>query len=376
MSNGQLATAGGQPVFPEGPPAWPISDSDIVDSIQQALADGSWGQYDARWTTQLIGKLRDMFQCEHLTLCSSGTVAVELALRGLGITAGSEVVLAGYDFPGNFRAIEAVGALPVLVDVVQGGWVMNPVEFKSAITPKTLAVIVSHLHGQIADINRLRSICDEHNIWLVEDVCQMPGATIGDRPLCTFGDVSVLSFGGSKLLSAGRGGAMLTESAEVYQRAKIFANRGNEVYPLSQLQAAAILPQLPKLKPRNEQRLASAEMLVKETAEVAILSPLRQVIESNELNPAFYKLPWLIDDVRSNWTRSEFVHTLQSEGVAIDVGFRGFTRRSPRRCRQTGSLANSRVAAQQTVLLHHPVLLKNPETIKRVAQAIKKVANA
>ncbi len=375
MNDRQHANAGGEAVFPEGPPSWPIADVDVVESIQQALVDGSWGQYDARWTAQLVQQLSDMFQCEHTLLCSSGTVAVEIALRGLGIAAESEVVLAGYDFPGNFRAIEAVGARPVLVDVVENGWVMDPAELQAAITPRTSAVVVSHLHGQIADVDQIRSICDENRILLVEDVCQMPGGGIGDRPFCTFGDAAVLSFGGSKLLTAGRGGAMLTGAADVYQRAKIFCNRGNEVYPLSQLQAAAILPQLKTLKARNEQRLTSTRLLIENTSNTTILSPLQQVIEDDNLKPVFYKLPWLIDDVRSRWTRSEFVSAVQVEGVAIDVGFRGFTRRSPRRCRQTGSLTHSRVAAQQTILLHHPVLLENEATIERVAQAINKVAS-
>jgi dTDP-4-amino-4,6-dideoxygalactose transaminase len=306
-----------------------MSDVAVSESIQQALADGSWGQYDARWTAQLIRQLSETFQCEHVLLCSSGTVAVEIALRGLGIAAESEVVLAGYDFPGNFRAIEAVGAQPVLVDVVENGWVMDPAELQAAITPRTSAVVVSHLHGQIADVSQIRSICDENRLRFVEDVCQMPGGSIGNRPFCTFGDVAVLSFGGSKLLTAGRGGAVLTNAAEVYQRAKIFGNRGNEVYPLSQLQAAAILPQLKTLDARNEQRLVSTRLLIENTSNTTILSPLQQVIEDENLKPVFYKLPWLIDDVRSHWTRSEFVAAVQAEGVAIDVGFRGFTRRSP-----------------------------------------------
>ena len=311
-----------------------------------------------------------------MLLCSSGTIGVELALRGLQISPGSEVIMAGYDFPGNFRAIESLGAMPVLVDLVEGGWVMSPAEIEAAISEKTSAVIVSHMHGQVADVTRIREICAQRKIGFIEDVCQMPGGTFSNTPLCTFGDVSILSFGGSKLLSAGRGGAVLTDSAEIFQRMKIFANRGNEAFPLSQLQAAVLLPQLKTLEEKNKQRRTAVDKIVAETSDIQNLRGIGGFLNNEKENPTFYKVPWLLDDVRSNWTRSEFVKAIQAEGIAIDVGFRGFMRRSPRRCRQVGPLTNSRVAAQQTILLHHPVLLENEEVVKKVAAGIRKVANA
>ena len=375
MTNGQLAIEGGEPVFPDGPPAWPISDPAILASIQSAMADGSWGKYDARWTNDLIQRLTTSFQCEKALLCSSGTIAVELALRGLLVKPESEVILAGYDFPGNFRAIEAIGALPVLVDVAERGWVISADEIESAITEKTSAVIVSHMHGQIADVARIRKICDQHEIGFVEDVCQMPGGSINGKTLCSFGDVSVLSFGGSKLLSAGRGGAVLTQTPDIYQRMKIYSSRGNEAFPLSQLQAAVLLPQLGSLDALNKKRRTAVDQIIQATSDAKNLQGLHQIISGENLQPTFYKLPWLFDDVRSQWTRSDFVRAMQAEGIAIDVGFRGFMRRSPRRCRQHGPLTNSRVAAQQTLLLHHPILLENDEVVTKVADGINKVAN-
>ena len=74
---------------------------------------------------------------DHALLCCSGTVAVELALRGVGVSAGDEVVLAAYDFPGNFRAIEAIGATPVLIDVQTDGWVVEPNDIAQALSEKT-----------------------------------------------------------------------------------------------------------------------------------------------------------------------------------------------------------------------------------------------
>ncbi len=342
----------------------------------QALADGSWGKYDSKWTEQLIERLKDQYHVEHVLPCSSGTIAVELGLRGLEINPDSEVIMAGYDFPGNFRAIEAVQAFPVLADVVKGGWVLDPHEVKAAISPTTAAVIVSHLHGQIAPIQELRQLLEPSGIPILEDVCQMPGGKIESRPLGSFGEVAALSFGGSKLLSAGRGGALLTNSAEIFQRAKIYNSRGNEAFPLSQLQAAVLGPQLDRIDSLNQQRHERALQIIDKTNDNPILHTLSQVIESESCLPAYYKLPWLFEDIKSGWPRGDFVNAIKAEGVAIDVGFRGFTRRSNRRCRQVGALLHSRIASQQTVILHHPTLLQSEDYTDSVCRAIDKVTAA
>ena len=369
-----LAIEGGKPIFPDGPPNWPVADDDILNNVQLALAQGTWGLYDGPWTEELAAQVNALCGCEHNILCSSGTIAVEIALRAADVKSDSEVILAAYDFPGNFRAIEAIGARPVIVDVVAGGWVLDVDEVGSAITEKTSAVIASHLHGQFVQIEALQSLCKKNGIVLVEDACQVPGGTINDRPAGSFGDVSVFSFGGSKLLTAGRGGAVCTNDADLHQRAKIYCNRGNEAFPISQLQAAALLPQFAKLGQRNEKRRQAADDLIEETREISVLSHLTQV-HGGELQPAYYKVPWLIDDVRGDWTRDEFIRAIQAEGIPIDIGFRGFTRRSNRRCRQQGSLINARIASQQTVVLHHPILLESESVLEHLAMGITKVIN-
>ncbi len=358
---------------------WPIADEAIRAAVLLAIEDGSWGQYESRWTEQLTEKLGSFHSISETTystmLCSSGTIAVELALRGVDVKPDDEVILAGYDFPGNFRAIESIGARPVLADVVSNGWVLDPDQVAEAITEKTSAVIVSHLHGQTAKIEAIRSVADSASsakkISIVEDVCQVPGGQLNGKPLGTFGDVSAFSFGGSKLLSAGRGGAIMSTDAGILQRAKIYAQRGNDAFPLSQLQAAVLMPQLDTLKAMTQTRYSNASWLIKNTKSLDVLVGLEQVVP--DTLPAFYKLPWLLQDRTPGWTRAEFVQALIAEGLSIGEGFRGFLRRSPRRCRKVGTLVNCQIAAQQTVVLHHPILLQTQEQISKVADAIAKV---
>jgi dTDP-4-amino-4,6-dideoxygalactose transaminase len=379
-ASNQLAIDGGSPILPEGPPTWPRADEAIRAALNAAYADGSWGRYHGPHCERLRELLTSLCGVKHAWLCSSGTIGVELALRGLKIGPGDEVILAAYDFPGNFRAIEALGGRPVLVDLAADTWTIDAEQVALAASPETKAVVVSHLHGSMADMPRLREIADERGMGIVEDACQTPGATIAVKPAGAWGDCGVFSFGGSKLLTAGRGGAIVTNRDDVMQRIKIFCDRGNDAFPLSELQAAVLAPQIPQLRAANEQRLLVVKQLLAAAQDLDGLLPLQLPTDSQSL-PAFYKLPWLLignqdacDSTTFEQVRSRFIAALQAEGIAIDAGFRGFARRTSQRCRVVGDLANARQVAAGTVILHHPVLLEPLETISRVAQAIHKVS--
>lgn len=375
-----LALHGGPPAFPEGPPPWPLVDEEVLAALQAAYGDRSWGRYDGPHSVRLIDQLRRLHGLEHVLLCSSGTIAVELALRGLKIGPGDEVALAAYDFPGNFRAIEAVGARPVLVDLAERSWTMDVESLREAIGRQTKAIVVSHLHGSLAEMPRIVELSRAAGMAIVEDACQTPGAVVGGRVAGNWGDVAVHSFGGSKLLTAGRGGAILTPHADVAQRIRIYSQRGNEAFPLSELQAAVLIPQLARLSERNQRRLAAVARLA---AQLASAPQLTAGCQKAEDSPAYYKLGLfygpsceMVDQELASQRRARFIAAAQAEGISIDEGFRGFAARSTSRCRVPGSLSRARQAAQGTILLHHPALLELEQTIDRLASALAKVALA
>ncbi|HTN75112.1 MAG TPA: DegT/DnrJ/EryC1/StrS family aminotransferase, partial [Pirellulaceae bacterium] len=151
--------------------------------------------------------------------------------------------------------------------------------------------------------------------------------------------------------------------------------RGNHAFPLSELQAAVLLPQLPKLAAANEVRRQRAEQLRAGTRHLPGLAPVESPSERGDT--AYYKFAWLYDAAACGGrSRAQFLQAMQAEGVAVDAGFRGFASRSAARCRQVGELLHSRQAAERTVLLHHPVLLESRETIDRVVAAFTKVVTA
>ncbi len=377
-----LAIDGGTAACPGPAALWPLPDQEIREALDQLWADGTWGHYDGPATAKLCEYLAHYTNAPHIMLCSSGTIGVELALRGLGIGLGDEVILAGYDFPGNFRAIEAVGASPVLVDLVPNSWTLDLDQIALAVGSQTRAIIISHMHGLLIDMPRLCALAKEFQLKIVEDACQVPGAIIAGRHAGVWGDVGVWSFGGSKLLTAGRGGAVLTSSPEIYQRLKIFCQRGNLAFPLSQLQAAVLPPQLARLRERNARRREAVSHLVTQTRNLPGLrsglsgnAVSREIeIGSQHQETAFYKLPWLVDTSDlGDVPIARLAAALVAEGIGIGQGFKGFANRSSRRCRKINQLPHSRRAAETTLLLHHPVLLASQEQLDAVVQGMAKV---
>ncbi|MBV9123558.1 MAG: aminotransferase class V-fold PLP-dependent enzyme [Planctomycetes bacterium] len=366
------ALLGGPAVRPQGPPEWPVRDEEVLQALEEAYRDGSWGKYHGLYVPRLEERLAQYHGVEHAAVCASGTFAVELALRALKVGPGDEVLLAAYDYGGNFLGVHALGARPVLVDVAGGNWNLDPGQLAAAVGPATRAVIVSHLHGGVVPMQEVVAFCAARGLPVIEDAAQCPGALIQGRKAGTWGDVGILSFGGSKLLSAGRGGALLTRQRDVAHRARLGAIRGNHLCPLSELQAAVLLPQLDKLDERNARRAAHVQVLEKGLQGIPGIRLLRN--EAQDSQPGYYKVGFQFESSRFGLSREWFVAAARAEGIALDEGFRALqVGRSPARFRAGGSLAEAERAHHGMVVLHHPVLLGTPAEVEEVAPAIRKI---
>lgn len=411
---------GGTPVRPEGPPAWPFPDPDVQAALVSAVASGVWGQYHGEHVCALEAELAEFHDVPHALTCASGTVAVEAALRALRVGTGDEVVMAAYDYESTFLTVHAIGAKPVLIDVHPATWQLDPAHLEAAFTSQTKAVICSHLHGGIVPMSQVMALARKHGVGVVEDAAQAPGATVEGKPAGTWGDVGTLSFGGSKLLTAGRGGALLFNNPQLFQRAKTWLYRGLQQWaPLSELQAAALRPQLRKLKEATQRRWQRVQELLGMLAEPNLspfhgrkgrssheshtgesrvstsgwtLHPLIDTRaspdpaaspsflgkEDGELGcenlPAFYKLGFQHDPAAFGLSREVFVKALRAEGVAFDAGFKALhVGRSPSRFYAPGVLAHSSNAHERCVILHHPVLSGATAESQQVADAVAKV---
>ncbi|QDU44398.1 L-glutamine:2-deoxy-scyllo-inosose aminotransferase [Symmachiella dynata] len=369
----QPALLGGTPIRPQGPPLWPTDIPGVAEAIIGAVEDGSWGKYHGPHVEKLSKQLSDYQQREHAVLTCSGTAAIELALRGLKVGAGDEVILAAYDFKGNYQDVLIVGATPVLVDVDPLSGNLDPTLLSAAISDATKAIIVSHLHGGMVPMREVMEFARAHNMSVIEDACQMPGARIEGAWAGSWGDVGVFSFGGSKTLTAGRGGALVTSRSDIVQRITLYNQRGNLAYPLSELQAAALIPQLEHLDTANAARAVNVATLCQLLADFPGLVPLQNAVADCE--PGYYKLGfWYHPEEFDGLSRERFSQAMRAEGIAFDPGFEALHKiHSARRYRAVGDLQTANTAHECMLTLHHPVLLGTTADIEEIARAVHKV---
>ena len=361
-------------------PQWPVADEAILDVFQQMYRDGSWGRYHGPHCDRLRAALEAFHKTKHVHLCSSGTSAIELALRAARVSPGDEVILAAYDYKANFKNVLTLGATPVLVDTLPGLPIPDPMQLKDALNEKTRAVICSHLHGCFAPLDAVRNAMSEHDVVLIEDACQAAGGLLAERPAGSIGDIGVLSFGGSKLLTAGRGGAILTSNPTLAQRIRLYTQRGNDAYPLSEMQAAVLLPQLNRLHERTQTRLRNVRVLLSSLpADGPLTAALLEPGSDGDVTiPAFYKVPFrYCPGPDGNLSRDEYAERVRDRGVALGAAFPALHRiHSTRRYRAVGQLRNADALHDDLLTLHHPILLSDDVQIRNTARLLVDAAAA
>ncbi|MEA2450434.1 MAG: hypothetical protein QOG63_2366, partial [Thermoleophilaceae bacterium] len=211
----------------------------------------------------------DWVGTDHAAGCASGTDAIELALRALGIGAGDEVITQANTCVPTVAAIARAGARPVLCDVEPEAGTIDPDSLAGAIGPKTRAVIPVHLYGQVGDMDAVEALAHEQGIAVIEDCAQAHGATMGGRRAGTIGVAAAFSFYPTKNLGAfGDGGAVTTSDPAVDERLRLVrqygqAGRDHHVAEgvnsrLDELQAALLRVRLARLSADNARRAAIA----------------------------------------------------------------------------------------------------------------------
>jgi dTDP-3-amino-3,4,6-trideoxy-alpha-D-glucose transaminase len=206
----------------------------------------------------------------HAVGTASGTDALLLSLKALGIGPGDEVVVPALTAPPTVVAVCLSGARPALVDVDGDTLTIDPAGVEAALGPHTRAVLPVHLYGNPAPLGQLSGLCEERGMVLVEDACQAHGAALEQRPLGTWGRCGCFSFYPTKNLGAlGDGGMVVTDDGDLAERLRSlrdYGRRGRDLLEevgmnsrLDELQAAFLRVKLPLLEEWNRRRRELAE---------------------------------------------------------------------------------------------------------------------
>ncbi|MCB0478123.1 MAG: DegT/DnrJ/EryC1/StrS family aminotransferase [Crocinitomicaceae bacterium] len=196
-----------------------------IDYVNDAVTNG-WGAkcYD------YIYKFQDAFSnyigSDYCLATSSCTGAIHLGLMALGIKEGDEVIVPESTWIASVEPVMYIGAKPVFVDVLKDTWCIDPKKIEEAITPKTKAIIVVHLYGNVCEMDEIMGIAKRHDLKVLEDSAEGLGSEYRGKKCGAIGDCGVFSFHGTKTMTTGEGGMLVTNNKEIYEKVSVLNDHG------------------------------------------------------------------------------------------------------------------------------------------------------
>ena len=253
---------------------------------------------------------------------NSGTDAIFLALKALGVGPGDEVITVANTAVPSVSAIRATGALPVFVDIEPATYLMDVSQVEARITPRTKALLPVHLYGQSVDLDPLVRIAEQHGLGLVEDCAQSHGARYKGRMTGSIGQIGAFSFYPTKVLGAyGDGGMCVTSSPELAERLRMlrFYGMQTQYYSemegfntrLDEVQAAILLVKLPHLDRWIEERQGIAALYTRELQGCPLRLPTIQLGSTHSFFLYVVRTP----------RRDEAIAALAGEGIEARIHF-------------------------------------------------------
>ncbi len=244
------------------------------------------------------GRFIELFEKEFANYCgpkcgvttSNGTTALHLALTALGIKRGDEVLVPALTFVATANAVTYCNAKPIFIDSHPEYWCIDPDKIEEKISKNTKAIIPVHLYGHPCDMDRIKDIAEDHNLYLIEDAAEAHGAEYKGKKVGNFGDLSCFSFYGNKMITTGEGGMCLTSNEDLAEKMRTLRDHGMTVdrrywhdivgfnYRMTNIQAAIGVAQLNKLdkfieKKRQVAKWYSEELKDLEDRELIKLHP-------------------------------------------------------------------------------------------------------
>ena len=365
---------------------WPPKCDELEKAFAEIYSSGDWWRYTGERVRELERKFPGSHDCRFGVSVCNGSVAIDIALKALGVKPGDEVILPAYDFYSLPKSVLNVGATPVFADVTSSNLTIDSQEVERKISSRTKAVIAVHISGSVAELDALARIAREHSIYLVEDCAQAHGAVYDGRKVGSWGDLAVFSFGGVKLMTCGQGGMIVTSDEELYGRCYAIVNRGHlpdgrmnrygvigENYQMSELQAAILLPQIGLLESyavRREEACALLDDQLSKIEGVVVLSQFPKTQRRAHMRYSFYYTNRLAREL----PRDSLIERLVQAGIPAMPGYSS-AGTDPRLqavfADRQGDSPNSRTAEQEIIGIHHTFLLHSREVLSDLAEKIQ-----
>jgi len=388
LTPNKLALHGGAPVRTKPWPQWPQWGDAERQQLEAVLESGEWGGFN-----DVVGQFERAFANRHAAnycvTTVNGTLSLVAALHANGIGPGDEVIVPPYTFIATANAVNLVGARPVFVDIELETFNLDLAAVEAALTARTRAVIPVHFAGLPVDMDALMALANKHDLLVVEDAAHAHGSTWNGRPVGALGHVGSFSFQASKNLTAGEGGALLTNHAEIADAVWSYVNQGRAPertawygHPnrgsnlrLSGWQAGILLAQLERFDAQLQRRMENARRLHEFLAEVDGLQPARW--DPRAESHAHHLFMMRYDPQGFNGVaREKFIEALTAEGVPCSPGYdRPLYQHPPlsgENSRVTGC-PQAEQACREAIWLTQNLLLAEPSEMDDIVTAIFKI---
>lgn len=329
-SDDRPALLGGPAACSADWPEWPIHDDAEEQRLLEVLRSGKWWYGDQ--VREFEAGFAEFQGAEHAVSCTNGTTALEMTLRGLGVTAGDEVIVPPYSFIATASAVASLGAVPVFADIDPDTLCIDPEQVRGKITDRTRAIIPVHVGGRIADMEAINAIAAEHDLAVLEDAAHAWGSQWQGQGAGTLGRGGTFSFQVSKNITAGEGGCLVTNDRDLAELCRSFSHcgrtSGSAWYDhnvlgsnlrMTEFQAAVLMGQLSRLPEQVERRQANAEMLDQMLADlpgVRTLAPAPAMTRRS-----YHMYIFRIEAERLGLSRSRVLEALHAEGVPVTEGW-------------------------------------------------------
>lgn len=201
------------------------NDKNDVNLISEEIASGKFWAVGSR-VTEFEEKIAEYIGTKYGIVLNSGTSALHAALLAHGIGKNDEIIVPSFTFIATANSPLFVGAKPVFADIEPETCGLNPESVEDKITDNTKAIIPVHYGGCPCKIKELKDIADYNDLILIEDAAESFGASIDGKNTATFGDSGILSFCQNKIITTGEGGAVVTDSEEIFEKLKLIRSHG------------------------------------------------------------------------------------------------------------------------------------------------------
>ena len=340
--DGSPAFANDKPSTRTAPAAWPFFDEEEIEAVIRVLRSGKVNYWTGEEVRRFEREFAEFVQCKYAVALANGTVALEAALRALGVGAGDDVVTTSRTFIASASCVVAVGARPIIADVDRNSQNVTAATVQAALTPATKAIVAVHLAGWPCAMDEVLALARQHGLHVIEDCAQAQGARYKGRPVGCWGDVAAFSFCQDKIMTTGgEGGMLTTNNEEIWRRAWSYKDHGKRMealrnppltgsfrwlhdsfgtnWRMTEMQAAIGRVALRKVPAWIERRRRFAARL---NDHLADLPGLRIPRPPREIDHAYYKYYAFVraEMLAAGWDRDRILKAINADGIACLVG--------------------------------------------------------